>query len=268
MEGPKETEREDEWNHYRDIVYLHVEIGEFWGVVYPDGDEDSESEASEASSQVGASDSEGAGNEEQDEEDEGTDSDSGVQVGDEDDQEASDLIEERAYDFMELSEMELAEIAEDHAFIIEDEAKEDSAHTWFDGIHSAQELSILLTFSPTPLARIEFVVYSALRRLLEACAPTLEVLSISWKPISSFFIEAVFPLLPKLQVLRLNDDRSGHAHFEHSLSHNRVKEAPVIFPALQHLDVKFNDALSTLEVQDILSMSPNVQIISLPHANR
>jgi hypothetical protein len=249
MVDSEEGDGQGRRKHDSSIVYLHVEIEQLWSVVYPRADDDHDdhddgSEVSEDSSSVDASDSEGG---------EGVD-------GEEDDAEYPGLAEERAYDFTEISDMESAEVAEDLVAIAEDERKEEPC-SWFDRTHSAQELSFLLTFSPTPLARMEFIVYSALRRLLEVCAPTLKVLSLSWKPISTFFVEAVFPLLPELRVLRWDCDQSGRNHLYHTLSIERKAPVPLVFPALHHLDIKTNSNSSVLG--GLLLMCPDVRMVSL-----
>ena len=231
------------------IVYLHVELPQLWNDVYPptDDDHDDGSETgSEDTFAVGSSDSEGSG--------EDDDSDESSDVEDQ------ELAEERAYEFTEMTDADWAEVSEDLTALAE-EKQQGEAGGCFDKTYNAHELSFLLASSSTPLARMEFVVYSALRRLLEACAPTLKVLSLSWNPISTFFIEAVFPLLPQLRVLRWDRDKSDYSPLCGNLSVKRRAPAPHVFPALHHLDIKSNNTHN--EVSGLLLMCPDVRLISV-----
>ncbi|KAJ2912334.1 hypothetical protein MD484_g8084, partial [Candolleomyces efflorescens] len=224
-------------------------MGKLWNDVYPptDDDHDDGSETgSEDTFAVGSSDSEGSG--------EDDDSDEASDVED------PELAEERAYEFTEMTDADWAEVSEDLTALAE-EKQQGEAGGCFDKTYSAHELSFLLASSSTPLARMEFVVYSALRRLLEACAPTLKVLSLSWNPISTFFIEAVFPLLPQLRVLRWDRDKSDYSPLCGNLSIKRRAPAPHVFPALHHLDIKSNNTHN--EVSGLLLMCPDVRLISV-----
>ncbi|KAJ2927788.1 hypothetical protein H1R20_g9307, partial [Candolleomyces eurysporus] len=258
------------------IVHLNVEIEELRGVAYPDGDEDVDEDTSD-DTYVPSSDSEEEGDEDMKEGNEDADGDEndeldgpcgsesldalGVQSSGSEDDEVDDseddedaLMEEQAHDFAEISDFELAEFVSDAEAIAEEKHV-----SLLDS--EAQLLSHLQGGRPTALARIEFRVFSALRRLLLACAPTLEVLTLRWKPRSTFFLEAVFPTLPRLRRLIWDSDKEGCRKMT-PISCERETPAPVVFPVLQHLDIKAES--NARMVEDLFLLGPGVPKVSAP----
>jgi hypothetical protein len=241
------------------IVHLNVEIEELWSVAYPEGDDDDGSDTSaEDSSYVSSSESEeGDGAVVENEGDLGVEADT---EGDDADEDVADedLMEEHAFEFSELSDFERVEVADDVEALV-DQGRVPSL--LYRGVDT-QTLSILQAGRVTALDRIEFRVYSALRRLLEACALTLERLSLSWTPISTFLVEAVFPVLPELRVLRWDSGKPvSHRMFTNSPV--RGRQVPVVFPTLQHLDLVATTDVAALN--DVLLLCPGVRTVSLPH---
>ncbi|KAJ2922183.1 hypothetical protein H1R20_g14919, partial [Candolleomyces eurysporus] len=247
------------------VVHLNVRIRELWGVVYPNvslDDNDNGSETSDDSWYAPSSDSsdgeeDGLGGVVEEDKEGGGDSEADEGNGgvDKDDEEA-DLMEDHALEFSEISDSEYREVAEEKAAL----AEEGTVHSLFDSsTDGAQDLSYLLAGRPPPLARLEYRVYSSLRRVLEACAPTLEILVLSWRPISTFFIEAVFPVLPALRVLRW-DRMSGYYYYSFRITPARKAPVPIVFPALQRLEIT---TLSDTDGLDL--MGPGANKVMIPH---
>lgn len=248
------------------IVHLNMKIENLWNVAYPKGEEDnggiwwdarddtyipSDSEEGDGELLNNGGDDDGHG--------------SYIEQGEGDDagiDHEGDLTDEEVLEFSELSRLESQEIAYDAA----DLAKEELGTVLSLADGNAQVLSYLLAGRPTAIARLEFRVYSALRRLLEACAPTLQVLTLSWNPMSTFFLEAIFPVLPVLRVLRWQRDMSYyHLKFEGTIKCERKTEIPVLFPALRRLEVMADlDHRMIRILKDLVQFGPGLRTLSVP----
>ncbi|RXW13069.1 hypothetical protein EST38_g12785 [Candolleomyces aberdarensis] len=249
---------------YGGVVHLNVRIRELWSVVYPNVCLDDRENGSETSDDSYAPSSDSSDGEEdglggvagEGKEGEGDSEADGGNNGVDETEGEADLMEERALEFAEISDSEYREVADDKAAL----AEEGHVLSLFDSdTDGAQDLSYLLAGRPPPLARLEYRVYSSLRRVLEACAPTLEVLLLSWRPISTFFIEAVFPVLPALRVLRW-DRMSGYYYYSFRIIPTRKAPVPIVFPVLQRLE------MTTLSEADGLElMGPGANRVTIPH---
>ncbi|KAF5340988.1 hypothetical protein D9611_006078 [Ephemerocybe angulata] len=97
-----------------------------------------------------------------------------------------------------------------------------------------QDLSRLKE-TPSPLAQLEYKVFSALRRVLELSAHSLVVFTLCWQPSSSIYLEAVVPVLPKLQNLAIYKQAIAQelvAPVRYKLKLERMSPVPRLFPAL------------------------------------
>ncbi|KAJ2915538.1 hypothetical protein MD484_g4860, partial [Candolleomyces efflorescens] len=238
------------------IVHLNIKIENLWVVAYPEHeDKGDESDTSDDSYIL-------SGSEDGDEDhvdDDGEDDGRGSFIEGEGDQ-----TDEERLEFSELSELEAQELAYDAADLAKDELG--PLPSLADG--SPQVLSSLLDGRPTAISRVEFRVYSALRRLLEACAPTLQVLTLSWIPIRTFFPEAVIPVLPTLRVLRWSWRQHDYHHRFPELSASaRGADIPILFPTLQRLEVQLKTEVDRGVVRllkDLVRFGPGFRTLVLP----
>lgn len=90
------------------------------------------------------------------------------------------------------------------------------------------------------LARLEYQVFSALRRVLEASAHSLQTFTLCWSPSASLYLEAVIPPLPALRYLAILKDtipQEDSAPVRYKYHLKRVSPAPILFPALEELKI-------------------------------
>jgi hypothetical protein len=244
------------------IVHLYISIEDLWNVAYPEGEDDQGNDRSDTSDETYIlTDSEEDygefGNGDGDDNAHGSCTDEGGDGGTNEE----DLVEEQALEFSHFSELESQEITDDTADLGRDGPSSKSTYT----DSNAQDLAFLLLGRPTAIARLEFPVYSALRRLLTACAPTLESLFLSWKPISTFFLEALFPVLPVLQNLSWRRVEYNCHKFQTSVRCERKGKHPILFPALQVLDFAAETDIKI--AKDLKKFGPDVvRIISAPNS--
>ncbi|KAF5338735.1 hypothetical protein D9611_013352 [Ephemerocybe angulata] len=109
-----------------------------------------------------------------------------------------------------------------------------------DGLGSIKPLDFaFLERDDRRSSKIEFEVYSALRRLLEANSTTLEVFTLHWKPQSDYHPCRLFPVLPKLRSLALyrhtsEDYYIGRAPGPYPGDNEDPQKA--LFPSIERLD--------------------------------
>ncbi|KAF6742743.1 hypothetical protein DFP72DRAFT_743875, partial [Ephemerocybe angulata] len=148
-----------------------------------------------------------------------------------DDEDEGMSSEDVGYEMQAISEEERQELAEE----IEDIQRSAAKNRLFHG----QDLS-QLSIDSSALGKLEYKTYSALRRLLDAAAPSLITFTFCWYPAAYIYLEAVVPILPKLQWLALYVGKPEwqcgryHTPTEYLL---RDCAAPNLFPALRQLRI-------------------------------
>ncbi|KAF6760852.1 hypothetical protein DFP72DRAFT_881580, partial [Ephemerocybe angulata] len=138
------------------------------------------------------------------------------------------LLEEQDYDRgSDYTPSEILDFIEDSTAIFDRSISEPLP------IHG-QDLSRLKE-TPSPLAQLEYKVFSALRRVLELSAHSLVVFTLCWQPSSSIYLEAVVPVLPKLQNLAIYKQAIAQelvAPVRYKLKLERMSPVPRLFPTL------------------------------------
>ncbi|EAU82373.2 hypothetical protein CC1G_06683 [Coprinopsis cinerea okayama7 len=90
----------------------------------------------------------------------------------------------------------------------------------------------------TILDEAEYNLYSGLRRILETAAPTLKILYIHYAPQTSFLFDALFPILPNLEILYISrgpslfGDNGGSLNKWYSRERMKLPRCPVLFPRI------------------------------------
>jgi hypothetical protein len=261
-------------------VHLEIDIEDLWNVAYPDRDEDEDSDEStdindESSMYTSdgtytcASSSFSEGEDYLDNEEENSDDDTSSysvspSFGDDDSEDV--LMEEIDLEYSDLSDLELADLKSDEEALDQEEGAGRAGGLLDRKLHRYHLSDLQLEGErATALNRVEFSTFSSLRRLLLACAPTLEVLTLSWRPFNStFFLEAVLPLLPRLRVLCWDTRLKEDYHLFDRIPCSRKTQPPVLFPSLQHLDIKAGSRIQMVE--DLFLFSPLVPVVSAPQA--
>ncbi|KAF6762478.1 hypothetical protein DFP72DRAFT_559030 [Ephemerocybe angulata] len=186
--------------------------------------------------------------------------DPSVYVGEDSDGEES---EDGDVEFSSISKEEQAELAQE----VED-LNEDAQD--YSGYHG-QDLS-QLALDQSVLGRLEYKVFSALRRLLEASATTLSVLTLCWCRSSHIYTEAVIPVLPNLRSLAIHTMYGKYKANSTAPLHRSIA-TPVLFPSLErlriHSDVPhMDDDFKVLTAPPLrfisASTSTYLQLVSLP----
>ncbi|KAF5329211.1 hypothetical protein D9611_013224 [Ephemerocybe angulata] len=141
------------------------------------------------------------------------------------------------YEHAELSDGEEEDLVLDLAALLEEKAQEEDSPK--QTIITGQDLSHLGSTN-TPLAQLEFKVYSALRRLLESTGHWMRILTLCWVPFSSFHLEAILPSLPKLKYLAMVKGTLDNYNPPWNMARcsatlEKATPTPILFPMLEEL---------------------------------
>ncbi|KAJ3541832.1 hypothetical protein NMY22_g3734 [Coprinellus aureogranulatus] len=113
----------------------------------------------------------------------------------------------------------------------------------------------------------EFKVFSALRRILERASSSLKQFALFWEPRCDFNVDALFPVLPRLQSLAVFEvnQRTRSTYIAVKMIHQKFTAFPRLFPAVRRIDVNEIAAphwASTLLMA--LTDAPSLQFATLP----
>ena len=113
-----------------------------------------------------------------------------------------------------------------------------SAHINF-GEQQDPDLSSLLR-SASSLSQLQYRVFLSLRRILDACAPWLEDLTVCVQPAPALRIDFLFPILPSLRTLGVYEDRDRDDKINrgwYPAQSYKVQPACIVFPYLETLKI-------------------------------